>query len=101
MTSREVVEGPQLQGADEKITYQITTTNWASSPSNVSMKVFDEAGTDVTATVASGSIQVNGDVITLQAISSLTAGIRYTVEVQFTAGGGAPWECYFYIDTEA
>jgi hypothetical protein len=93
-----VVEGVQNQGADEKITYQVTTTNWASSPTSESMVVKDSDGTEVA--VTSGSMSVAGDVITLKAISGLTAGERYKVEVKFTAGSGAPFECYFYIDCE-
>jgi hypothetical protein len=102
VVSRQVVEGVQRQGVDEKVFYKITTTNWGSSPTNPSMKVFDEDDTDVTDTVApSGSIGVSGDVLTLKRIEALTEGIRYTVEVQFTvSGSGEPFECYFYIDAE-
>ena len=101
MVSREVSQGAQNQGADEKITYTITTTNWASSPASESMVVKDANGTDVTSTVTSGSTSVSGDVITLKPIDSLAAGERYKVEVKFTAGSGAPFECYFYINCEA
>ncbi len=100
MSDREVVEGAQLQGEDEKITYSITTTNWASSPASASMVVKDDDGDDVTDDVTSGSITVVSDVITLKPIVGLTAGTRYRVEVQFTAGSGAPFEAYFFIDCE-
>lgn len=99
-SSREVVEGAQLQGEDEKIIYSITTTNWASSPTDASMVVKDNDGTDVTDDVTSGSISTVGDVITLKPIDGLTAGTRYRVEVQFTCGAGAPFEAYFFIDCE-
>ena len=102
MSIREVAEGVQVQGEDETITYNITTTNWASSPTNVSMvvkRVSDD--TDVTSTAApSGSISVNGDVITLKPITALTDGERYRVEVKFTASPFAPGEFYFMIDCE-
>ena len=101
MSIREVAEGPQTQGTDEKITYTITTTSWASSPASTSMVVKDRAGTDVSSTVTSGSTSVVGDVITLTPISALVADESYKVEVQFTVGSGAPWECYFWIDCEA
>lgn len=101
MSIREVVEGPQVQGEDEEITYQITTTNWASSPTSESMVVKNPNGVDVTSSVTSGLTSVAGDVITLKPVTDLTAGERYTVEVKFTAGGGTPWECYFFIDCEA
>ena len=100
MSIREVAEGIQYQGVDEKITYTITTTNWASSPSSVSMVVKDSEGTDVSDTVTSGSMSTDGDVITCEAISGLVAGERYKVEVKFTAGSGAPYECYFWIHAE-
>jgi hypothetical protein len=100
MSIREVAEGRQVVGEDEAVTFTITTTNWASAPASPSMVVKDAAGTDVSATVASGSITANGDVITLKEIASLVKDESYRVEVQFTAGSGAPWECYFWIDCE-
>lgn len=100
MKKREIAEGIQAQGEDEKITYSITTTNWASTPTSPSMVVKKRNGDDVTSTVTSGSVSVAGDVITLKAIDSLVAGERYRVEVQFTAGSGAPFETYFFIDCE-
>jgi len=102
MSIREVAEGVQVQGVDEAVTYSITTTNWASSPSGASVTVTDvDAGTDVTADVASGSISIAGDIITLPEISGLTADTLYRVDVQFSAGEFAPGECYFYIRAEA
>ena len=97
---REVKEGVQLQGEDEKVTYSITSTPWGSSPASVVMVVKDDDGDDVTDDVTSGSTSVSGDVITLKPIDALTAGMRYRVEVQFTAGAGAPFETYFFIDCE-
>ena len=100
MNIREVAEGPQTQGANEKITYTVTTTNWVSSPASVAMYVDDSDGTDVTSTVCTGSTSVSTNTITLKAISGLAAGERYKVRVQFTAGSGAPYEAFFYIDCE-
>lgn len=102
MSVREVAEGVQIQGADEAVTYSITTTNWASSPSDPAVTVKDvDAGTDVTDDVTSGSASVAGDIITLPEISGLTARTLYRVELQFTAGEFNPAECYFYIRAEA
>ena len=100
MSIREIAEGRQEQGEDEIITYTITTTNWASDPTTPSMVVKDKAGTDVSSTVTSGSITASDDVITLKPIKLLVPGESYKVEVQFTTGSGAPWECYFWIDCE-
>jgi hypothetical protein len=100
MSIREVAEGRQTQGVDEKITYTITTTNWASSPTSSSMVVKDAADNNVSSTVTSGSTTESGDVITLTPINALVRDESYRVEVKFTAESGAPWECFFYIDAE-
>ena len=89
-TDRIVIEGEQWQGEDEQIAYSITTTPWGSSPSNVAVVVKDESAAfaDVTSTVMpAGSASVNGDVITLPILKSLTRGHRYRVEVKFTVSG--------------
>lgn len=100
---REIVEGMQLQGEDETIVYQLTTTPWGSSPTSTSAKIFRQAGgetyTDVTSTNMTGSTSVTGDVITLPAISGLTDGVMYRVEVKFTSSGNI-FEAYAYIKGE-
>ena len=101
MSVREVVEGIQIQGEDEAVTYSVTTTTWASSPSGATVAVKDvDAGTDVTEDVTAGSVSIAGDIITLPEISGLTAKTLYRVEVQFTAGEFAPAEAFFYIRAE-
>jgi len=99
--SREVVQSPLYQGADEQIIYTLTTTPWGSTPTSQTMVVKDVSAdlADVTATVTTGSMSVSGDVITLSTIKSLTAGSKYRVEVKFTAGGSI-WEPYFIIEAE-
>lgn len=102
MTSREVAEGPQRQGADEKIVYSVTTTPWGSAPSDAVVVVKDTTdggSTDVSGSVLAGSVSVNGDVITLPKIQSLTAGHTYRVEIQFVAGNNT-FEAYFIIRAE-
>lgn len=96
--SREVREGLQLQGEDEQIVYTITTTPWASDPANVAVVVKDEktSFTNVTETVTSGSVAVNGDVITTPTIKALKPGHTYRVEVKFSSGGNV-YECYFRL----
>ena len=74
MAIREVSEGRQAQGADEEIVYSVTTTNWASSPTNVAVVVKDDSdASDVTSSVTTGSSSVSGDVITLPTIKSLAS----------------------------
>ena len=99
--SREVVESPLYQGADEQIIYTLTTTPWGSTPTSEAIVVKDVSNdlADVTATVTSGAFSTSGDVLTLPTIKSLTAGSRYRVEVKFTAGGSI-WEPYFIIEAE-
>lgn len=100
---REVIEGPQLHGADETLVYTITTTPWASSPSVVgtdakifSYNVDTHVYTDVTSTNMTGTLSASSDILTLPAINGLTAGVRYRVEVKFTASGNV-YEPYFWI----
>ena len=100
---REIIEGTQLQGEDETIYYKLTTTPWGSTPTSTSAKIYSQAGgetyTDVTSTKMTGSTSVSGDVITLPAISGLTAGVMYRVEVKFTSSGNI-FEAYAYIKGE-
>ena len=101
---REVKEGIQIQGVDEKIAYKITTTPWASSPTSIVPKVYDVTvdgtRTDVTTTVMpSGSASATGDVITLPLLQALTYGKTYRVEVQFTVSGNV-FEPYFLVKAE-
>ena len=98
-STREVLEGTQPQGVDERIAYRLTVTNWGSSPTSVSVVVKDRAGNDVTATVTTGSASVAGNVITLPVIHSLTAGVIYRCEVKFTIDGNV-LEAYVYIRAE-
>lgn len=100
---REVKEGKQYQGADETIVYKITTTPWGTSPTvnTTDAKIYSfnlgtEAYTDVTSANMTGSLSASSNVLTLPAISGLTAGTRYRVEVKFTSAGNI-FEPYFWI----
>lgn len=100
--TRAIKESPLRQGADESIVYSLTTTPWGSSPSSVSVKVYDITTTssDVTSTVMpTNSPGVSGDVITLSALKLLTAGHTYRVEIKFTAGGSV-FEPYCIVIAE-
>ena len=91
-----------LQGNDETRIYTITSTPFGSTPTNVSVKAYDVTGgtrTDVTSTVLSGNATVVGDVITLPALTGLTAGKGYRVEVKFTSGGNT-FEPYIEVQAE-
>jgi len=101
MSIREVAQGRQVQGPDEKIRWSVDTTEWVASPASPSVTVTCiNTGEDVTDDVTTGSSSVDGNVITLKWLLNLTAGYSYRVDVQFTAGAGAPYECYFYVDCD-
>ena len=99
--SREVKESKLLQGADEKIAYQLTTTPWGSTPTSIVVKCYDvtTAREDVTSTNLSGTASATGDVITCPVLQSLTAGNSYRLEIQFVSGGNT-WEAYAIIQAE-
>ena len=90
---REIIGSPFYQGEDEYIVRSVTTTPWGSAPAAVSVVVKDIDGTDVSASVLTGAPVVVGDVITLPALHSLTAGMEYRLEVKFTSGGNI-YECW-------
>jgi len=99
MSILEVQEGIQEQSADEIITYQVTTTNWVSSPTNTTVAAFDESNNDKD--VTSIVFPVNnpgeaGDVITLSPAKSMTAGHVYRIEVKFVVGSNT-YECFFRV----
>lgn len=96
---REIKEGKQLQGSDESIVYTLTTTPWGSSPGTITAAIYEVDGdtyTDKTSTNMTGSPSAVGDVITLPAVHSLTAGKLYRVEVKFICSGNT-FEAYAYI----
>lgn len=99
---RQVQESKLYQGADEKLTYTLTTTPWGGSPGSLVVKVYnitDGASTDVSSTVLVGSASASGDVITLPSLEALTAGLTYRVEIQWVSGGNT-FEAYVIVEAE-
>lgn len=98
---REVVEGTQHQGEDESVVYTIDVSNVGDSPTSPVLVVKDTTNDneDVTSTVAAGSASVADNIITLQAIHSLTAVSVYRCEVAFTLSGN-DLEHYFFIKAD-
>jgi len=92
MTNRAIRESPVSQGEDEIITYTLTTTPWGSSPTAVTVVVFDVTGAistvdwdNVTSTVMPvNSPSVVGDVITLSPLKLLIDAHIYRLEIRFT-----------------
>ena len=89
--------GTVEQGVDEIVEYGVLTTNWGSSPTNVTV-VVKNADTDevVTDDVTDGNASVAGNTITLPKIQALTAETIYRVEVKFDVGNHT-LEAYFKI----
>jgi hypothetical protein len=85
--SREIKESPLVQGVDERIAYTLTTTPWGGSPSSPAVVVKNEAGTDITATVTTGTAGVAGDVVTTPIIHSLVNNVNYRLEISFIISG--------------
>lgn len=98
MTSiREVAEGLQTQGEDETLTWALTTTNYASSPTDVAITVKDETAGGGVVTLCSGTA-TNGDVISAT-LGGLTKDHIYRVEYKFTSGGNT-FEPYVRVRCE-
>lgn len=97
---REIKESPLLQGEDETIVYTLSTTPLGGSPTAVTVTLYSISDTgvrtDVSATCLSGAPAVAGDVITLPAVTGLTAGAEYRLEIQFTSGAST-YEPYAVI----
>lgn len=95
---REVAEGIQTQGAQERIAYPIMVT--PAPASIVEVAVYDMTGetSDVTATVLpSGSASIAGSVITLPLLRDLTANHLYRVEVRYEDSTGNRIEPFFWV----
>jgi len=96
-----VNESPQRQSPQESISYSITTTPWGSTPTSITLTVYDVTvpgvETDVTDSVVAGSNSAAGDVITTKRIGSLTLGHDYRADVLFTDSGSNVWEVSFKI----
>ena len=100
---REIVESPMPQGVNESIVYTLTTTPWGSSPTSVTVTVYNTtngAFTDVTTTVMpTNSPSVSGNVITLSPLRSLTVNNEYRVQIRFTSSGNI-FEPYAKVNAE-
>ena len=99
VTKLYVTEGIRHQSKNESITYKITTTNWVSSPTNISATaVIKDTGLDITETVfPTNSPSADGDVISLSPLKNLWSGNEYIISVLFD-GDGNTYECFFEID---
>ncbi len=81
---REIVEGPQTQGEDERIVYVLDITKWGSTPTAISVVVKNSLGTDVTREVtalvlASRARSANVATLVTDSAHGLTNGDHVTV----------------------
>lgn len=101
--SREFRESPVKQGVDEEITYTLDTSAWGSSPTGVTVKVYDVTTlpkVDVTATVMPvNSPAVSNDIISCSPLKLLTVGHAYRIEVKFASAGNV-FEAYGIVQAE-
>ena len=99
---REVLDGLQLQGANESIAYSIDTEPWGGTPSSPVHDIFDEEDltTSLKSTLMSGSPTVSSHNVVLPALSGITDGVIYKVIVRFVSGGQT-LEGYFRVKGEA
>jgi len=102
-TSRTIVESqPILQGVDETVVYDITTTTWGTPVGVPTLKVYDITGgrrVDVTGDVTTGACSAALAVISTSPIADLTKDKLYRVEVQFVVTPST-YEFYFEIQAE-
>lgn len=94
--TRRFRESPIEQGKDERVAYEISTTPWGGTPSSVVVVIYDDAGTDVSATKLSGSATTDGDDIITPFVISPVDGTEYRLEVKFTSGGNV-FEAFGFI----
>lgn len=106
MSIREVVEGRQVQGNDEKLPWAFDFEHGAvtlplTSPVVVVYDITDGSFTDVTnSTLAAGTPSINNYVVTLPLLQALTATKRYRVECKVTGANGAVEELFCFFDAE-
>ena len=90
---------PLVQGDEEIIAYQVTTTPWGSSPGTISCAVFDiTAGTrnDVTTTVINGTPSFSGTDLTMW-IKAGTDAELYNVRIRLVTTAGEQLEDDFEL----
>ena len=98
--NREVIEGVQIQGEDEVIAYTVDVSALGTSPTSISVVVYDDHRQNVTSTVMPANMPYATDaVISLSPLRALTAGVLYRVEVAYQIDGNT-LESYFYVQAE-
>lgn len=102
MIRREVREGTQNQGEDERIAYVIDVSTWGTGPGAPANFIYDVTGgghVDTSAVNLIGVPSVAGDTVITSRVIVLTAGRQYRLDVQFTMSGNV-YEAYILINAE-
>jgi len=84
-----VISGAKTQRIGESVAYQFYTTPWGSTPTSLTVEVWDVTSSpeeDVTATVLLGSASADGDLVTCPNLYNLSENHRYRLDVYFDAG---------------
>ena len=102
---REFKESPFEQGEDEVIAYKVTVpTTWGTATfTSLSSKIYEDPdgdNTDKTASMLSGSTSASGQVITTPAVTGLTVGKKYRLEIKWDSSEGDTLEAYAIIYAE-
>ncbi len=95
--AREIIESPLPMGENEAIAWQITITPWGDDPTTPVFVITDvsNGNVDVTATVATGSPTISGNVFTTPSIATLTKNRRYRMAGKFVVDGNTEeWFCF-------
>lgn len=100
---REFKESPFYQGEDEILVYIVTVpTSWGTAVfTSLSAALFEDPnGEDVdeTATMLSGATTASGQVITTPAVTGLTKGKKYRLEVKWKSSENNTLEAYAIIN---
>ena len=98
-SSRGVKEGPQPQGVNETIHWQIDVKPPAVTGGTVTVMDTTTA-TDVTAGTVAGPSLASGGMLLLPALSGLEAGHNYRVAARY-GDGASTLEVYILIEAEA
>jgi len=96
---RQIREGVQRQGVDEKIAWIVDVSGWTASPTSPSTIAKDSGGASISG-VLSGTPTASGSTITLPTLQNLTSGCRYRIEFKFLDPGSNTLEGYMLVDGE-
>ena len=103
MSHREIVQGLQVVGIDERPIFTLDVSNWGTVPSSISLDCYKWV-TDIWVDVEAlcfpaGSPAATGNVITLPVFVPQAIGDNYRIEVKFTVSGSI-LEAYALVDVE-